>query len=170
MAGFGISFAPTAQNQREQQQSNQSQPPIQNAIKILSLRMPSFAGARSPIPDALLQAPGGAALGMATGETPGGLDQWLRRLFSSAGASPFAPGRSVPDMPAMSPPIPRVTPAANPTPLPTPRNPDPTPRNPGPGIMIFEPPPATQPPRIPQLPPRQPFRRPSAGGGDLNLY
>ena len=158
---FGLSFAPTAQNQQEQQ--NQIQAPIQNAIRLLSLRIPSFAGSRSPIPDALLQAPGGAGLGMATGETPGGLDQWLRRLFASAGESPFAPGRSVPDMPAMTPPIPRVTPASNPTPLPTPRNPDR-------GIMIFDPPPATQPPRIPQLPPRQPFRRPSAGGGDLNLY
>jgi hypothetical protein len=168
MAGFGISFAPTAQNQQEQQ--NQHQTPIQDAIRLLSLRIPSFAGSRSPIPDALLQAPGGAGLGMATAETLGGLDQWLRRLFASAGASPFAPGRSVPDMPAMPPPIPRVTPASIPTPLPTPRNPDPPPRNPGPGIMILDPPPATQPPRIPQLPARGPFRKPSAGGGDLNLY
>ena len=45
---MGLSFAPTSQNKPDAQNKT----PIQNAIKVLSLRIPSFVGARSPIPNA----------------------------------------------------------------------------------------------------------------------
>ena len=48
---FGLSFAPTSQNE---QQNNPQATPIQNAIKVLSLRIPQFVGAKGMAPDALM--------------------------------------------------------------------------------------------------------------------
>lgn len=50
---FGVSFQPSDANQGPQQQ-----PHLQEAIQLLNLRLPSIIGARSPIPQALLTAPG----------------------------------------------------------------------------------------------------------------
>lgn len=83
---LGLSFAPTDQNQQEQQNKPVGTP-IQDAIKILSLRIPSFAGAKGIAPDALLQG-GGAGSFPFGGQTPGGLDEYLRRLFAGGGMAP----------------------------------------------------------------------------------
>lgn len=75
---FGLSFAPTGQN--EAQNRDQAQTPIQDAIKVLSLRIPSFVGAQGVAPNALLQAPGASGMPGGMG-VPGGLEEWLRRLL-----------------------------------------------------------------------------------------
>lgn len=66
MANFGVSFVP-GQNgdQMERPGPGGAQPtPVQEAIRILSLRLPRFFSGGSPIaPMPLLQSPGGAALG-----------------------------------------------------------------------------------------------------------
>lgn len=128
---FGLSFAPTGQNE---QQNQQNQTPIQDAIKVLSLRIPSFHGARSPIPNALLQASGAAGM-PGGGGVPGGLEEWLRRLFSGGGM----PGSMTPG----SAPPPAVRPG-----------------DPGMETRI----PMPQPPQI-TAPDRMPQPRPSGGQG-----
>ena len=101
---LGLSFSPTARNAAENAQSGQSQTPIQDAIKVLSLRMPQFVGARSIAPSALLHATGAAGLPGMT-EVPGGLEAFLRRFFAPEGAI----GSFDPLMPAR-PAIPRIAP------------------------------------------------------------
>ena len=88
---FGVQFAPTAQNQLQNQQNGQASTPIQDAIKVLSLRIPQFVGARGVAPNALMQAAGGA--GMATGGM--GLEQWLAQLFGQMGGGGMAPPPNV---------------------------------------------------------------------------
>jgi hypothetical protein len=73
-----VSFVPTDHNLAE---NAASQTPIQNAIKLLSLRIPQFVGAKSIAPSALLNAAGGA--GIPFQGVPGGLEEWLRRLFEA---------------------------------------------------------------------------------------
>src|SRR3990167_3724936 len=53
--GLGVTFVPTGREQRQKQVGS----PLQQAIEVLSLRLPQFAGARSPIPQELMGAPGG---------------------------------------------------------------------------------------------------------------
>ena len=52
---FGISFMPGAEGENGQQQTAE---PLQEAVKLLNLRLPSVVGARSPIHPSLLQATG----------------------------------------------------------------------------------------------------------------
>jgi len=53
---LGVTFAPGSQNPTQQKTGA---PPLQEAIKLLSLRLPKVVGANSPIPQQLLTAPGG---------------------------------------------------------------------------------------------------------------
>lgn len=102
---FGVSFVPGGDAS-----GNQTKPPtepLQQAIQMLSLRLPKVVGAQGLAPGPLLQSPGGGALA-----------ELLRQLFgqgrpggtmapSMPGASPMAP--SAPSMPGGMPP-PRVVP------------------------------------------------------------
>ena len=60
--GLGINFAPTQAQQRQQAVGN----PLQQAIQVLSLRLPKWTGARqTPIPQSILGAsPGSAGAGL----------------------------------------------------------------------------------------------------------
>jgi len=91
---LGISFSPF--NQQNPQQGQQGAPgarPVtpQDAIRILSFRPPRTVGAASPIPGALLNAPGGAGMGGGGqfGAAGGNLEQLLALLF---GAGKNMPG------------------------------------------------------------------------------
>src|SRR5258706_16390745 len=79
---LGDSFSPFGQpnpNQNQQQGVSRGGGPIapQSAIQTLSFRPPRTVGASSPIPGALLNAPGGAGFG-AAGQN---LEQLLNLLF-----------------------------------------------------------------------------------------
>ncbi len=95
--GLGISFAPGADDQQRQQQGGTAPsgvPPLQTAIRLLSLRLPRVGGANALAPGPLLQSAGGAGLqgalsGGAGGIGGGGpltLEQLLLRLFGPGSA------------------------------------------------------------------------------------
>ena len=101
--GFGLSFVPGADDQQRQQQQGTAPsgvPPLQTAIRLLSLRLPRVGGANALAPGPLLQSAGGAGLqgalsGGAGGIGGGGpltLEQLLLRLFGP-GSSLGAPDR-----------------------------------------------------------------------------
>lgn len=126
MDTFGLSFSPTQQNSNTQNPNNQSPTaggsgsPIQDAIKVLSLRIPHITGPGGIAPPGLLNSAGGA--GMPQGGA-GGLEEFLRRLFG---------GQGIPGMGAAPPPnvIPGVGGGPGENPLPSPPggfNPSPAP-------------------------------------------
>ena len=81
---LGISFSPfSQQNQQQAQTPGTRSVTPQDAIRILSFRPPRTVGAASPIPGALLNAPGGAAFGGGGqfGAAGGNLEQLLALLF-----------------------------------------------------------------------------------------
>ena len=75
--GFGVSFLPNG-DQRFQRPQDQpggtGRAPLQEAVKILSMRVPRVVGANPLAPMALLNAPGGGGL------QPGQLEQLMRTL------------------------------------------------------------------------------------------
>ena len=75
--GFGVSFLPNG-DQRFQRPQDQpggtGRAPLQEAVKILSMRVPRVVGANPLAPLALLNAPGGGGL------QPGQLEQLMRTL------------------------------------------------------------------------------------------
>lgn len=103
MSDLGVSFSPFNQPQKGQAPAGQTAP-VQDAIKIMSLRMPTVAGASAAAPQALLGGP--TAQGGQLGSANGGLLQaFLRRLLlggqPTAGVNPPAPpqGLGAPPMP-----------------------------------------------------------------------
>lgn len=101
---FGVSFLPGGDGS-----GNQARPqtdPVQQAIQMLSLRLPRVVGAQGMSPAPLLQSPGG-----------GGLAEFLQHLFGQGhfggpmapGMGPMGPGAS-PMGPGAAPPTPRVIP------------------------------------------------------------
>lgn len=82
--GLGISFAPTAE-QSELGPKRGGMEGVPEAIKVLSLRLPRFLGARAPVNNALAQAPGA-----------GGMDPYMSAVFTSLakvlGAQGMMPG------------------------------------------------------------------------------
>ena len=122
MAGeFGLSFSPTGKD--DQQQAGANQTPIQDAIKVLSLRIPQFHGGIAP--QQLLGGPGSAGLpgggAPGVGGIPGGLDEFLRRLFGMGGGMPGG----MPGGPMAGPPTPSVRPGGEPGQMPVPPEPAP---------------------------------------------
>ena len=123
---IGLSFAPTGQRDA---QNGPDASPLQQAIKILSLRVPQNAGAGGIAPTALLTGPGAAGLG----GLGGGMDllAFLRRLLQPGaprqpGGMGGVPGMgSAPGVPPPSVPLPNITPG------------DTGPRLPGPGTPTF---------------------------------
>lgn len=79
---LGISFQPSDQGGMTQQRpgGQTGGSPLQTAIQLLSLRLPSVVGARALAPQQLLQGAGGA--GVAGGATSAAALQFLRRLLS----------------------------------------------------------------------------------------
>lgn len=77
--GLGISFAPTTE-QSEMGDRTGGLEGIPQAIRVLSLRMPRFAGSKAPAPGALLNAQGGQ-----------GFDPFLSALMQTL-AKTLAPG------------------------------------------------------------------------------
>lgn len=80
---IGKSFQPGADAQNGNVRGGPGQSPIQTAIKLLSLRLPSVVGARGIAPQALLQSPGGAAVGGDMGVDA--VIAMLRRLMQQSG-------------------------------------------------------------------------------------
>jgi len=95
---YGLSFQPGADN--GQQQSGY-RAPVQQAIKLLSLRLPSVVGARSIAPQALLEGGGSQAIGGPGGLSGEALIEWLRKQMrqSQAQMPPQAQSVFQPEMP-----------------------------------------------------------------------
>src|SRR5690606_20872142 len=114
----GESFAPLArENGQNAGPARRGAAPIQEAIRVLNLRVPSVVGARALSPQALLSAPGSAGIPNAAGVQ---IEQLLRRIFGQAGipglpAAPTGPGAMGVAGPAIMPsaasaPAPHITP------------------------------------------------------------
>src|SRR3990167_7066414 len=97
---FGISFVPGAQPDNQNGMSGgrggASRNPIQEAVKILSLRLPKFYGSGSIAPAPLLQAPGGEGATGCAGECDRaglGADGWFTAEYGDAATSGAADSR-----------------------------------------------------------------------------
>lgn len=122
---IGQSFAPTGQNQMRQQQGG-GNAPLQQAIKVLNLRLPKVVGAGAVAPQPLLMsqgsggvsmppmpqqgatpggAPGGAPTMPGQGAPPFGLEEILRRIFQPPTGPAGSPAPQPPQGPA---PLPRI--------------------------------------------------------------
>lgn len=123
---YGLSFQPSQDN--AQGGSGSPKAGTQNAVQLLSLRMPTIAGgAQSIAPQGLLDAQGGAGVGGAPDKNA--LLMWLKRLLSQSGAdmppqmggdgmsgmgagmAPAPPGVSPMGMDGGGSPAPRITPS-----------------------------------------------------------
>lgn len=93
----GLSFSPLGSPQSKHGTDETPAPPIQEAIRVLSLRIPKIAGgAPSLAPYSLLTGAGSGGVGMGGG-TNLGLEDLLRKLFGitgpgAGGMAPSAPG------------------------------------------------------------------------------
>lgn len=114
--GLGVSFQPGAMN------GQQSNTPVQKAVQLLSLRLPSVIGAQGIAPQALLQSPGGAGFGGGN-MSPDAALELLRKLLAGQpgglGANPLQTGGfggfGGGAMPTpMATPLPRIIPQENP--------------------------------------------------------
>lgn len=100
---LGQSFLPGADDQRMQQQEGAGPVnPVQEAIKVLSLKIPRYLGAQAPAPPQLLNSMGGGAL-----QNP--LAQLILQQFM-----PHAGGGGSSPMPGATPAAPPPGPAPNP--------------------------------------------------------
>lgn len=90
--GFGLSFAPGQAGPTRERGINGGAPsPIQQAIQLLSLRLPRVMGAQALAPGPLMQAPGAGAMGGG-----GSVDALLRLLFGMGGPDGLAAGGLMP--------------------------------------------------------------------------
>lgn len=120
-AGYGLSFQPGAENGNN---GKSRVAPVQEAIRLLSLRLPTVVGARGISPQALLEGQGGAGLG-GGGSVEALIRQLLQQmqmppqLASQGGGGrapvsgpPAQPGqpRPTPQFPSRSLPKPSITP------------------------------------------------------------
>lgn len=164
---FGVSFQPGVNGNGQARNGSGPQPPrnsIQEAIQMLSLRMPKVFGARAIAPAPLLTSPGGMGQPAARGNVS------AQALASLAG---LPSGRGMPSMPAPMIPTP---PLAGPTPRQFAPLPGPTPGQPGTGPApdgmsfgddqrsypeppVLNPPPPRGAPRMPEVLPNIEFGR-----------
>ena len=123
---FGLTFAPNQQGPNPQQGGDPNQSaPLQEAIKVLNLRLPTVHGARGLAPAPLMQSLGSG--GLPSSMMGGGIEQMLAMLFgalrNSQGVSPQQvnpgqqPGTGSINVPPMVPsamggsaPLPKFTP------------------------------------------------------------
>lgn len=97
----GLSFSPLGADPSKRPTDTTQNAPIQEAIRVLSMRVPRMNGsAPSVAPNALLsgQGSGGLAPG-GTGGTTMGLEQLLRKLFGMPATGSFAPAQGAPGAP-----------------------------------------------------------------------
>jgi len=129
MANLGISFSPFEDNKGPNADPRAPQVSPQEAIRVLSLRVPRVVGAGSPIPGGLLNAPGGAAFGGGGGNGMG-LEELLAMLFGQRRQGAVSPGLPIDQSPGGSltggtfpPMVPGAgdRPAPQPTPPPAPK-------------------------------------------------
>ena len=88
---LGLSFAPGQNDDTNRMGGGQAQTPVQEAIRILSLRLPRLLGAGAPTSPALMGGPGGMARGSAgLGGPPSNpiIEQLLRAIFGGAAVPP----------------------------------------------------------------------------------
>jgi hypothetical protein len=97
---LGISFSPA--NQPGTQGSGSRPSPVQQAIQTLSLRIPPHAGASAFTPQALLESPGGSALG----GTPDAILELLKKILfgPQPPGAPGQPGAAIVGVPSQLPP------------------------------------------------------------------
>lgn len=117
MADLGMSFSPFNQDASGKAQAGQTAgaAPVQDAIKILSLRTPTVVGASAPAPQSLLGGPTVQGGSVGTAGSADALQALLRRLLMAQApsaapggqppSSPFAltPGATAPMAPSMAP-------------------------------------------------------------------
>lgn len=99
MAGMGVSFVPGGQGDplnRQQQGEASGAPPLQQAIQMLSLRLPRVVGANALAPGQLLNAPGGM------GGSGNPLLEALLRLAGMGGGSGSPGGQPTQILPGFS--------------------------------------------------------------------
>lgn len=149
---FGLSFSPLGDRNGGQNDPREGggagASPIQDAIRVLSLRIPQFAGPGSIAPQQLLNSPGAAGIAPPGGLQPGGLEQFLKFLFGQmAGASgmqptapmpggmPGAPGGAAP--PKIGPGVQAPAPGGAFPEIPGPQGPQAPPQMPGTGNTPF---------------------------------
>jgi hypothetical protein len=75
---FGLTFSPTTTTDPTKQNGSGPSDNVQEAIRTLSLRLPSVVGSRAPIPQGLLNAPGAAGVANPNGMA---LERLLQMLF-----------------------------------------------------------------------------------------
>lgn len=115
-ANYGLSFQPGTDQGGAGRTGQPREAPLQSAIKLLSLRLPSVVGARGVAPQALLQSPG------MSGVMHPGLLQLLQQLFSGMGQGAeqgqgqgLSPtGGGLGNLPPGSIPPPHITPGSTP--------------------------------------------------------
>ena len=85
---YGLSFMPGGDNAggNANRQDEARVTPAQEAIKLLSLRLPSVVGARALAPNTLMQSPGGAGLAGPGGMSVDAMIEWLRRQMQQSQA------------------------------------------------------------------------------------
>lgn len=174
----GVSFQP-GQNGATGQQGKPKTNGVQEAVKVLSLRLPSVVGARAIAPQALLQSPGSGG----NPRVDSVVSQVMGRMFPTGGA----PAPSAPAAPMMPPNAPQFSGGGMPgnTPLSSMMPPEAfptgaaqapriTPINEGPRPTEVQPTPAGQmlPPGAPKqqidvVPPARPSEGPGDGAGNV---
>lgn len=88
---FGLSFSPFGTNNNRQQNGQPSGGgPVQDAIRVLSLKIPRVTGG-SPIPSPLLNAPGAMANPIGTAQSPAFQGDLLAVIRRMLGLSPMEP-------------------------------------------------------------------------------
>jgi hypothetical protein len=142
---YGLSFQPGTDSGTGQG-SEPATSPLQSAVKLLSLRLPSVVGAQALAPDALLRSSGSAGLG--DGGSPDAMLELLRKLLMQSqaampptagrlgrGPDPRVPSFGGPDAPSERPqtpglpqlPMPSIRPGDDPAPPDTPATMSPAP-------------------------------------------
>ena len=90
MASFGVSFLPGSNGESEQDplagRRPSGVPPAQQAVRLLSLRLPRFAGPNAIAPPSLMNAQG--AMGNPLAGSNNALGQMLQRLLAGAQLGP----------------------------------------------------------------------------------
>ena len=129
---LGMSYSPLTDDETKNKPPNQ-EGAVQEAIRLLSLRMPTVQGAQAPASSQLLNAQGGGGL------SPDALRRLLQMLASGGMGGPGPLGGSLPSdgLPPSAPPPSAPAPKVNYAPLPgswrPPGPPPPKPLNPRPG-------------------------------------
>jgi hypothetical protein len=99
---YGLAFQPGAEQNGNNGNGEKraSAAPVQEAVRLLSLRLPSVVGARALAPQTLLQSPGSAGLTGPGGMSVDAMIEWLRRQIQQSGAAVPAQASGIFDAPS----------------------------------------------------------------------